>query len=479
MNDRYGDEGSLFGDPTDPGREHRDDAEAERAAGEADTVDNDVLDAALDADFDRFAERVRHAEDVPTAPPALAFDDESGPMPHWSEPPTGEVTRPSDTTGVSPVIDPTPAASRSEDELWASFTAEQPVWSDDSPDGVPVDSGRVTGETVATEPSRIVIGTDPSGIERRSADPSGATRRPQRRAGRRAPEPVPGTAPSGTGRDLPVATAVGLVLVLVFVGALMWRTWSVAAFVALILGLGAVEFYDKVTERGYRPAVVPGIVTCVTAPLAAYWLGDGTLPLVLLLGFGATAGTYIGSRSIDIGPLPNISITTLPTVWIGLAGAYAGLILRFSTTGEVLRADTGTDTLFMLALAVVANDVGALFVGSAAGRTPLRSWISPSKTVEGFIGGGLMTVVALVVVGIGGWNSTWDSTGHLLALAVVVSITAPVGDLVESMFKRNLGMKDFGSLVKGHGGVLDRFDGFLLTLPAVYYLTLILEPWAS
>jgi len=83
------------------------------------------------------------------------------------------------------------------------------------------------------------------------------------------------------------------------------------------------------------------------------------------------------------------------------------------------------------------------------------------------------------VVGIGGWNSTWDSTGHLLALAVVVSITAPVGDLVESMFKRNLGMKDFGSLVKGHGGVLDRFDGFLLTLPAVYYLTLILEPWAS
>jgi len=486
MNDRYDDEGSLFRDPTDPGREHRDDAEADRAAGDAgdtgdngESGDNGLLDSALDADFDRFADRVRHVEDAPGPPPALAFDDESGPMPHWSEPATGEIPRPSDPTGVNPVVDPTPAASRSEDELWASFTAEQPVWNDDSPEGVLVDSGRVTGETVATEPSRIVIGTDPAGIERRSADPSGATRRPLRRPGRRAPEPVPGTAPSVTGRDLPVATAVGLFLVLLFVGAMMWRPWSVAALVAVVLGLGAVEFYDKVTERGYRPAVVPGIVTCVTAPLAAYWLGDGTLPLVLLLGFAATAGTYIGSRSIDIGPLPNISITTLPTVWIGLAGAYAGLILRFSTTGEVLRADTGTDTLFMLALAVVANDVGALFVGSAAGRTPLRSWISPSKTVEGFIGGGLMTVVALVVVGIGGWNSTWDSTGHLLALAVIVSITAPAGDLIESMFKRNLGMKDFGSLVKGHGGVLDRFDGFLLTLPAVYYLTLILEPWAS
>ena len=166
-------------------------------------------------------------------------------------------------------------------------------------------------------------------------------------------------------------------------------------------------------------------------------------------------------------------------MWVGLAGAYAGLILRFSTTGEVLRADNGTDTLFMLALAVVANDVGALFVGAAAGRTPLRSWISPGKTVEGFIGGALLTIVVLIVAGIGGWNTTWDSTGDLLLLAIVVSIFAPMGDLVESMFKRNLGVKDFGSLVKGHGGVLDRFDGFLLTLPIVYYLTLILKPWAG
>ncbi|MGB0209416.1 MAG: phosphatidate cytidylyltransferase [Ilumatobacteraceae bacterium] len=133
----------------------------------------------------------------------------------------------------------------------------------------------------------------------------------------------------------------------------------------------------------------------------------------------------------------------------------------------------------MLALAVVANDVGALFVGSAAGRTPLRQWISPGKSVEGFIGGALMTIVVLIVVGIGGWNSTWSGTGELLLLAVVVSVFAPAGDLLESMFKRNLDIKDFGSLVRGHGGVLDRFDGFLLTLPAVYYLTRIIEPWVQ
>jgi phosphatidate cytidylyltransferase len=448
----------------------------------------------------------RRKRDEPTGEaPALSFDDSSGPLPHWTEPPTGEIPRPEDpTTGAEPVRaihdddellqfdDDNVPPARSEDELWATFTAEQPVWQPtDAPEPTresavvpPVDA--VTGESPAQRTSRIVIGTDPSGIDR--PDPSGARRRPsgrtpQRgvaRGGARSSRPRPGPgAPPSSGRDLPIATAVGLLLVAVFVAALTYRPWAVVALVAIILGLAAVEFYDKVTEKGYRPAVVPGIVTCVTAPLAAYWLGDGTLPLVILFGFIATAGTYIGSRSVEIGPLPNVSITTLPMVWIGLAGAYAALILRFSTTGEVLRADTGTDTLFMLALAVVANDVGALFVGVAAGRTPLRPWISPGKTVEGFIGGALMTIVVLIVVGIGGWNSTWDGTGDLLLLAIVVSIFAPLGDLVESMFKRNLGVKDFGSLVKGHGGVLDRFDGFLLTLPIVYYLALIIEPWAG
>lgn len=456
-------------------------------------------------------EKRRRTDEQPEAT-GLSFGDESGPLPHWTEPPTGEIPRPDDLTVTArhdavgsgslgsddgfddfDLFEEESPTRRSEDELWATFTAEQPVW---QPDDEPTDPGRgrVTGETVRQEPSRIVIGTDPTGIPR---DPSGATERrrggsrtPQRGVGRTAgatgakrrpstpPRPGPRAATPSTGRDLPIATAVGILLVAVFVAALTYRPWAVVVLVAVVLGLGAVEFYDKVTEKGYRPAVVPGIVTAVTAPLAAYWLGDGTLPLVLLLGLVATAGTYVGARSVDIGPLPNVSITVLPMVWIALGGAYAALILRFSTTGEVLRADTGTDTLFMVALAVVANDVGALFVGTAAGRTPLRAWISPGKTVEGFIGGALLTVVVLTVVGIGGWSSTWDGTGDLLLLAVVVSIFAPLGDLVESMFKRNLDVKDFGSLVRGHGGVLDRFDGFLLTLPAVYYLALIIEPWA-
>jgi phosphatidate cytidylyltransferase len=92
--------------------------------------------------------------------------------------------------------------------------------------------------------------------------------------------------------------------------------------------------------------------------------------------------------------MPNVSITTLGIIWIGLLGSFAMLILRFSTTGVVLDQHRGTDTLFLLALGVVANDVGALLVGSAVGKTPLRHWISPNKTVEGLIGGSLMTIIA-------------------------------------------------------------------------------------
>ena len=79
-------------------------------------------------------------------------------------------------------------------------------------------------------------------------------------------------------------------------------------------------------------------------------------------------------------------------------------------------------------------------------------------------------------LGLTGRSDTW-STGHLLLLGVLIAIFAPLGDLTESMFKRNLDVKDFGALVSGHGGVLDRFDAFLFVLPVTYYVTLVLEPW--
>jgi phosphatidate cytidylyltransferase len=279
-------------------------------------------------------------------------------------------------------------------------------------------------------------------------------------------------------RDMPTAVAVGAAMAIVFILAIKWRPQAVLAIVVIVVALAAVEFFEKVTEKGYQPASVIGIVACVVAPLVAYFYGAEFLPLALVFAFVAGCVTFIAAPNLNSSPMPNMAITTLGITWIGLLGAYGGLILRLETGDGGISPHLGTDTLLLLAIGVVVNDVGALFVGSAAGRTPLRGWISPNKSVEGFIGGAVLTIIAMIVVGIADKSDNWNNP-NLIWLGIVIAIAAPLGDLTESMFKRNLDIKDFGSIVKGHGGVLDRFDGFLFTLPAVYYLTLLLEPWQA
>jgi phosphatidate cytidylyltransferase len=306
------------------------------------------------------------------------------------------------------------------------------------------------------DPSRDITGGIPRG------------RAPQvRRSG-------PRGAGGNTGRDLPTAVTTGLILLAVFLGAIMWRPAAVMLIVVAVVAVAAVEFFSKVTEKGYRPATFAGILTCVAAPIAAYWIGDASLPLVFAFGFLATSIGFIGSSSVHSGPMPNVAITNMAMTWIGLLGSFAALILRHSVNGGLAHA--GTDTLFMIVIGVIANDVGGLFFGASIGKTPLREWISPNKTIEGAIGGAIATLVAVIVFG--SQNGTWNSMGEWIALTIVIAVMAPMGDLVESMFKRNLDVKDFGTIVAGHGGVLDRFDGFFFVLPAAYYLMLVISPWA-
>lgn len=423
---------------------------------------------------------------------------DTGPLPHWTAPPTGEMPSMLGSTAHTDATD--------ELDVWSSFSNDAPVWSDDpAPTGEldaslrpAIDESASAGlydETIddgsapvpRRGPGRITIGTDPTDDRMgrpmpknrgRSGriDPSRGVQRPG------SPPPTRTAAPSAP-RDMPTAVAVGLIIAAAFIGALLFKPWAVLVIIVAVVGLASVEFFDKVSEKGYRPATVAGIVACTALPLATYWVGEMALPLVVVVAFAAGCLTFISSSGLESSPMPNMAITTLGVTWIGVMGSFGALILSTSNITLVNAVgpttSVGTDTLFLLALAVVANDVGALFIGSAAGRTPLRPWISPSKTVEGFIGGAIMTILAMVVVGVADKSDTWNSTGDLIILGIVVAFTAPLGDLTESMFKRNLDIKDFGSIVKGHGGVLDRFDGFLFTLPAVYYLMALLQPWVT
>jgi phosphatidate cytidylyltransferase len=407
------------------------------------------------------------------------------------------------------LISTAPPDSTDDLDVWSSFAGKAPVWRDDQavdphdetseldrivPVGHAADevddvTNRDDSIPLRREPGRITIGTDPTDDRSRPVPRKGRPGEPVR-GGRPArsgtpSRPAPTRPAKSTGRDLPTAVGVGLVLAAVFLISVVVSPKLVLIVVIVVLGLGAVEYFDKVTEKGYRPATVVGIVACVAMPVAVYWAGEQALPLILALAFVAGAMTFIGADSLEAAPMPNMAISTLGVVWIGFLGSYAALILRYSkgfgfpVASGIISKSIGTDTLCLLAIGVVANDTGALVVGSAAGKTPLRAWISPNKSVEGLFGGTVATIAAMVIVSLTHRSTTWNSAGDLIVLGIVISIFAPLGDLTESMFKRNLDIKDFGTVVRGHGGVLDRFDGFLFTRPAVYYLLQVMQPWVT
>ena len=123
----------------------------------------------------------------------------------------------------------------------------------------------------------------------------------------------------------------------------------------------------------------------------------------------------------------------------------------------------------------MANDVGAWFFGTQMGSRPLMPDISPNKTVEGVLGGGVAAVmVTAIILGAVPGMEPWNLRNAAL-LGAVVWVVGTLGDLCESMVKRDLGIKDMRTLLPGHGGVMDRFDAMLFALPATYYLVKLLN----
>jgi phosphatidate cytidylyltransferase len=201
--------------------------------------------------------------------------------------------------------------------------------------------------------------------------------------------------------------------------------------------------------------------------IGAYTKGERAIPLVLALAVIFSMLWYL-LGVVRARPTHNLGVTLLGFVWVGFLGSFASLMLRYPNF-------EGVAFLLATVVAVVANDVGALFFGRQFGNTPLAPAISPNKTVEGLFGGFLATLIACLAISGGPLHLHPWTFGSAFALAVVVSVIGPSGDLCESMIKRDLGVKDMGSILPGHGGLLDRFDAMLFALPAVYYLVELLN----
>ncbi len=265
----------------------------------------------------------------------------------------------------------------------------------------------------------------------------------------------------GSDRNLPMALGSAAALIAVAALAFAVGAWAVVLFVTLLLGLAAAEFFNAIRPAGYQPPVLLGVAAIAGLSLAVYWKGVVAVPLVLFLVVVFGGLWYILTISSE-NPVGNLGITFLGVIWIGVLGSFAAVMLR---------QPDGRGLLFGAIAVTVAYDVGAWAVGRVAGKQPLSA-ASPNKTMEGLIGGcGLAIAVGIVLgVAVGPWS---DSLVNGLALGVAAAVMAPIGDLTESLVKRDLGLKDMGQFLPGHGGLLDRFDAMLFVLPATYYVALL------
>ncbi len=253
------------------------------------------------------------------------------------------------------------------------------------------------------------------------------------------------------GRRLATA-AVGIP---VAVGTVWAGGWVMTAVVAAVVALGAWEFYRLAGQAGYAPASAVGLVVSVLLPVAA-WAAPArwTVGLVVALVLAALSAELVSRHGRAVA---NAAGTALGALYVGLLGSH-WVLLRSLPEGMALT--------FLVVTATWCADSAAYFIGKSLGRRKLAPEVSPNKTLEGAAGalaGGVVGALAVAA-----WFKlpvAWAVAGGLLC-----AVCGLLGDLWESRLKREAQAKDSGSLLPGHGGVLDRFDGLLFSGAVSYYV---------
>lgn len=259
-----------------------------------------------------------------------------------------------------------------------------------------------------------------------------------------------------------VATATGVALGLVAILCLMAGPAPTDALVAVLATVAAGEAYHGLQRATYRPATIIGLLAVPALVVGSYLFGSRAT-VVVLAGATVLTGLWFLRRRASDEMVVDASATLFVIVWVGVLASFASLLL--SPSAHPSRHGIAF-VAAALALAV-AHDVGSYAVGSRFGRHLLAPRLSPAKTLEGLIGGTVLdlAVAAAVVSRIHPLTMSVS-----LGLGAFVAVFAPLGDLLESAVKRDLGLKDMGNLLPAHGGVLDRIDAMLFVLPAAWCL---------
>ncbi|OXM42813.1 phosphatidate cytidylyltransferase [Amycolatopsis alba] len=275
-----------------------------------------------------------------------------------------------------------------------------------------------------------------------------------------APEPAPAATPepetvpeparkvSRAGRNLPAAIGVGLLLGAAIVTSLLTVRFLFIGIIAIAIAVGTIELAGALKRAaGIRIALVPVLVGGQAMIWLAWPFGrEGALTAFVLTVLVCLLWRLPGGAD---GYLRDISASVFAAAYIPLFGAFAAMLVP---------PEDGVGRVLAFMIGVVASDTGGYIAGVLGGKHPMAPSISPKKTWEGFAG----SLVAGVVAGALTLSLLLDGhawQGVLFGAAIVC--TATLGDLVESLIKRDLGVKDMGNMLPGHGGLMDRLDSLL------------------
>ena len=249
--------------------------------------------------------------------------------------------------------------------------------------------------------------------------------------------------------------------------------WVFAACSLLLALVAWYEYSRAVGCRGISTAYISGILALALF-MGCAWLGSADEFLAVLTGtvlWVLLLMVFLGSQFT----VKDAGASVAGICYTGLSFAHI-VMLRFLPADELLKTplgdmERGCAFIWIMFICTWASDTFAYFTGSAIGSHKLCPSISPKKTVEGFLGGLFGTAATAAGLGVFFGFSVYE----MAALGAVIAIIATLGDLVESVIKRYAGIKDSGSLIPGHGGVLDRFDSAMFTAPFVYYFVQVMD----
>ena len=275
------------------------------------------------------------------------------------------------------------------------------------------------------------------------------------------------------GRNLPAAIAVGAAIAFTMVAILIWDRYLWVLLVAAAAPLATHEVVRRLREAGYLIPVIPLLVggqlmIWLTWPyhVAGALAGFGVTALVCMfwrLALGASSAPHGSADSPSGNYLRDVAATVFLAAWVPLFASFSVLLVY---------PPSGSGRVFCLMIGVVGSDVGGYAVGVLFGKHPMVPSISPNKSWEGLVGSLIFGITATTLaVTLLVHRPAW--IGLLLGLTLVA--TATLGDLAESQIKRDLGIKDMGRILPGHGGLMDRLDGALPSSVAAWTVLTLLH----